>query len=51
MLTLRVHAARAVVPNTQDGNASENSTSATGELLGRTAIDESDPKNATIQDL
>ena len=46
-----VAASHAVVPNTQDGNASENSTSATGELLGRTAIDESDPKNATIQDL
>ena len=46
-----VAASHAVVPNTQDGNASENSTSATGELLGRTAIDESDPKNTTMQDL
>ena len=46
-----VAASHAVVPNTQDGNASENIASATGELLGRTAIDESDPKNTTMQDL
>ena len=46
-----VAASHAVVPNTQNGNASENSTSATGELLGRTAIDGSNPKNTTIQDL
>ena len=46
-----VAASHAVVPNTQDGNASENSTSATGELLGRAAIDGSNPKNTTIQDL
>ena len=46
-----VAASHAVVPNTQNGNASENSTSATGKLLGRAAIDGSNPKNTTIQDL
>lgn len=46
-----VAASHAVVPNTRNGNASENITSATGELLGRTAIDGSNPKNTTIQDL
>ena len=46
-----VAVSHAVVPNTQNGNASENSTSATGELLGRAAIDGSNPKNTTMQDL
>lgn len=46
-----VAASHAVVPNTQNGNASENITSATGELLGRGAIDVGNPKNTTMQDL
>lgn len=46
-----VAAPHAVVPNTQNGNASENITTATDNLLGRPAIDENDPKNMPMQDL
>ena len=46
-----VAASHAVVPNTQRENASEDNSTATGKLLGRAAIDGSNPKNTTIQDL